>query len=87
MPPFQAGGRFPSIYVRDERKLMELGEHGGVAQEQEGHFFVRPKNDQDDAVIPALPQNFRENILSASASSSNPLPPQSRPQPESTSYR
>ncbi|GAA5826867.1 hypothetical protein JCM5353_004463 [Sporobolomyces roseus] len=87
MPPFQAGGRFPSIYVRDERKLMELGEHGGVAQEQEGHFFVRPKNDQDDATVPALPQNFRENILSASASSSNPLPPHSRPQPESTSYR
>jgi len=91
MPPFQAGGRFPSIYVRDERKLMELGEHGGVAAEQEGHFFVRPKDAQNEA-LPELPQNYRQNILEASTSSSSkppsaPPPPPPLSQPESTFYR
>lgn len=67
---------------------MELGEHGGVAAEQEGHFFVRPKDAQNEA-LPELPQNYRQNILEASTSSSS-NPPHAPPPPaqsESTTYR
>lgn len=39
--------RYPSIYVRDEKRLVELGREGGVAagEEEEGHFLVRPRDD------------------------------------------
>ncbi|GAA5994031.1 hypothetical protein JCM5350_007947 [Sporobolomyces pararoseus] len=67
MPPFQAG-RFPSIYVRDEQKLLDLGQHGGVASEQQGHFFVRPKDASDEAQQPPpLPDEYRQLIASASS--------------------
>ncbi|GAA6063240.1 hypothetical protein JCM10212_000342 [Sporobolomyces blumeae] len=66
LPPFQAGGRFPSIYVRDEQKLLALGQHGGVAGEQEGRFFVRPKEfgDAEDVAppLPPMPQDYRDVI-------------------------
>ncbi|GAA5951812.1 hypothetical protein JCM3765_003124 [Sporobolomyces pararoseus] len=66
MPPFQAG-RFPSIYVRDEQKLLDLGQHGGVATEQQGHFFVRPKDASDESQQPPpLPDEYRQLIASAS---------------------
>ncbi|GAA5911060.1 uncharacterized protein JCM6883_004256 [Sporobolomyces salmoneus] len=69
MPPFQAG-RFPSIYVRDEQKLLALGQDGGVATEQQGHFFVRPK-EAKPAQPPPLPAEYRQLIASAS---SRPIP-------------
>ncbi|GAA5886836.1 hypothetical protein JCM6882_005905 [Rhodosporidiobolus microsporus] len=43
IPPWQQGGRYPSIYAKDEQRLLALGQQGGVAPETEGHFFVRPK--------------------------------------------
>ncbi|GAA6012096.1 hypothetical protein JCM11491_001749 [Sporobolomyces phaffii] len=89
MPPFQAGGRFPSIYVRDEQKLLDLGQHGGVAREQQGHFFVRPKGVGSDdgasevpgaggggAAPPPLPEQYRQLIASASSRSAVPPPQQ-----------
>lgn len=42
--------RYPSVYVRDERRLLNLGKEGGVAEghEEEGRFFVRPKEVVDE---------------------------------------
>lgn len=39
--------RYPSVYIRDEKRLVELGREGGVAagEEEEGHFWVRPRED------------------------------------------
>ncbi|GAA5877758.1 hypothetical protein JCM1840_003349 [Sporobolomyces johnsonii] len=57
LPPFQAGGRYPSVYVRDEKRLLALGQHGGVAPEQEGRFLVRPKEVEPE--VPDLPEEWR----------------------------
>lgn len=38
------GGRYPSIFVRDERRLVELGRGGGVAEEEYGAFMTRSKS-------------------------------------------
>ncbi|ORY59423.1 hypothetical protein BCR35DRAFT_309288 [Leucosporidium creatinivorum] len=40
--------RYPSVYIRDEKRLVELGREGGVAagEEEEGHFLVRPREEQ-----------------------------------------
>lgn len=39
--------RYPSVYIRDEKRLVELGREGGVAagEEEEGHFWVRPREE------------------------------------------
>ncbi|GAA5933069.1 uncharacterized protein JCM15063_002286 [Sporobolomyces koalae] len=75
MPPFQAG-RFPSIYVRDEQKLLDLSHQGGVAEEPHGRFFVRPKSHDHDetlnaaeSTMPPLPEHYQQLIASAGSSS------------------
>lgn len=42
------GSRNPtlSLYVRDEQRLVELAREGGIADEADGHFFVRPKPEE-----------------------------------------
>lgn len=40
--------RYPSIYVRDEKRLVALADEGGVAHEEEGNFFVRVKEEEEE---------------------------------------
>ncbi|GAA5936756.1 hypothetical protein JCM10213_000048 [Rhodosporidiobolus nylandii] len=56
LAPWQQG-RYPSIYAADESRLLALGEQGGVAPEQAGHFFVRPKEPAPE--VPQLPEEYR----------------------------
>ncbi|GAA6040975.1 hypothetical protein JCM8097_000519 [Rhodosporidiobolus ruineniae] len=59
IPPWQQG-RYPSIYAADESRLLALGEQGGIARDAEGHFFVRPKEeDQPPPEVPQVPEEFR----------------------------
>ena len=39
--------RYPSIYVRDEKRLAALADEGGVAHEEEGNFLVRIKGEEE----------------------------------------
>ncbi|GAA5981078.1 hypothetical protein JCM10908_003976 [Rhodotorula pacifica] len=56
-------GRFPSIYLREEQALIELGQQGGVALDESGRFLVRPK--LDAPAVPPLPAEYRESSLAA----------------------
>lgn len=42
--------RGPSVYVRDEQRLEALAFEGGIAQESEGNFIVRPRHKWSDTV-------------------------------------
>ncbi|GAA5858331.1 hypothetical protein JCM8547_004654 [Rhodosporidiobolus lusitaniae] len=56
IPPWEKG-RYPSIFMRDEDRLLALGEQGGIAPDQEGRFLVRPVEAVPD--MPELPEEFR----------------------------
>jgi len=56
--PSEWDNRFPSIYLREEQALIELGEQGGVAPEAEGRFLVRPRGEPAPEV-PPVPEEYR----------------------------
>ncbi|KAK4699702.1 hypothetical protein P7C70_g6556, partial [Phenoliferia sp. Uapishka_3] len=41
-PPFPGGGRFPSIFMREEERLQMIASQGGIAADEQGFFLVRP---------------------------------------------
>ena len=43
--------RYPSIFVRDEKRLVELGQGGGVAEEERGQFMTRSMSGQELARV------------------------------------
>ncbi|GAA6018645.1 hypothetical protein JCM10207_008992 [Rhodosporidiobolus poonsookiae] len=57
LAPWQ-NGRYPSIYMKDESRLLELGEQGGIASAPEGHFYVRPK-EEGVPEVPQVPEEHR----------------------------
>lgn len=52
--------RFPSIYLREEQALIELGEQGGVAFDESGRFLVRPKASMPE--VPPVPEQYRDQV-------------------------
>ncbi|GAA5836153.1 hypothetical protein JCM11251_007383 [Rhodosporidiobolus azoricus] len=56
IPPWQQG-RYPSVYMKDEERLLALSQQGGIAPEPEGHFLIRPKEAAPE--VPQIPQEYR----------------------------
>ncbi|KAK4058839.1 hypothetical protein OIO90_000285 [Microbotryomycetes sp. JL221] len=53
--------RFPSLYLRDEQRLLELGQEGGVADADKGRFYVRPVvRDEADLTSPDTTRTVEE---------------------------
>ncbi|KAM0792308.1 hypothetical protein ACM66B_004995 [Microbotryomycetes sp. NB124-2] len=46
--------RFPSLYLRDEQRLLELEREGGIADGEKGRFYVRPvlRDSETDVTSP-----------------------------------
>ncbi|KAI5477781.1 Integrin alpha N-terminal domain superfamily protein [Pseudohyphozyma bogoriensis] len=50
----QPSQRYPSVYIRDETRLLEVArEHNGIAEEEDGRFLLRSPS------MPALPEDKR----------------------------
>ncbi|GAA5882215.1 hypothetical protein JCM3774_000965 [Rhodotorula dairenensis] len=64
--------RFPSIYLREEQALIELGQQGGVAPDENGRFLIRPK--LDAPAVPPLPVEYRDQARAGTPPATLPYP-------------